>query len=370
MRIRVAPAAIALVVALMAPVSAGPADGFSSDNIEFVRQIPLERTAAAARVLGDRLYLTTYRSFTIYDISDPLDPVVLSTNNLSIQASNEDVDTNGEIMLISEEVPLGRLHVWDVEDATNPAEIAILDGAGDHTMTCVLDCSIGYGANGTVVDLSDPSSPEIMGNWLLGFPNMFANSVHDVTEVRPGIVLTSSDPMMLLDLREDPVHPRLLANGWGGLPGIWHSNLWPRGGRDRFSMLSTEGGTMGGICDGSSGQFSVWDMRGHQKTHTFRLADSSPMENGTHTDGRAAPGLGCSAHWFDVHPDFSNGGLVAMAGYAHGVRLLEVSRTGEISEAGHFLGHTAETWATLWVGPDVIYSIDFKRGLDILRYTG
>lgn len=371
MQAKVGVVAATLLAMTVVPVAAGPTDGFSSDNIEFVKQLPLEiGTAAAARVLDDRLYLTSYKSFSIYDVSEPLDPVQLSSVPLSIQASNEDVDTNGSILLISEEFPLDRLHVWDVEDPTNPAEIAILDGAGDHTMTCLLDCKIAYGADGTVVDLSDPSAPEIIGNWLVDLPKVRGFGVHDVTEVRPGIVLTSSDPMMMLGVRKDPVQPRLLATGFGSLPGIFHSNLWPRGGQDRFALLTTEGGTTAGICDDSAGMFSVWDMKGHRRTHTFRLAESFAMANGAHVDGKAAPGIGCSAHWFDVRPGFSTGGMVAMAGYAHGVRVLEVSATGEISEAGHFLGHGAETWVTLWVGPEVIYSIDFRRGLDILRYTG
>jgi hypothetical protein len=370
MKIVVFLATLALMATGSAPVAAGPTDGFSSDNIEFVKQVPLEGTAAAARVLDDRLYLTTYRSFSIYDISDPLDPVELSSNPLSIQASNEDVDTNGTIMLISAEVPIGRLHIWDVEDATNPTEIAVLDGAGEHTTTCILDCKLAYGARGSVIDLSVPSAPKVIGNWMSGLPDLNGNNVHDVTEVRPGIVLTSSNPMMLLDARKDPVRPQVLAVGTGALHGLYHSNLWPQRGRDRFSLLSTEGGTMSGICDTTSGSFSVWDMKRRRQTRSFQLVDSFAMDNGTHIDGKAAPGLGCSAHWFDAHPRFSNGGLVVMAGYAHGARLLEVSPTGKISEVGHFMGHAAETWVTLWADPEVIYSIDFKRGLDILRYTG
>jgi hypothetical protein len=42
--------------------------------------------------------------------------------------------------------------------------------------------------------------------------------------------------------------------------------------------------------------------------------------------------LGCSAHWFDEHPTYRNGGLVALGYYEHGTRFLDIQRNGKIKE--------------------------------------
>jgi hypothetical protein len=99
------------------------------------------------------------------------------------------------------------------------------------------------------------------------------------------------------------------------------------------------------------------------------LVDSFTMSNGTHADGKGASGIGCSAHWFDAHPGFRDGGFVVLAGYKHGARFVEVAGDGSISEVGYFLGHGADASAAYWVTEEVVYSIDLNRGIDILRFT-
>src|SRR5688500_17371779 len=149
----------ALVVAPASTASAGPTQGgFASDNVEYAGFIPFEAgTAIGARVIGKHLFVTSWKSFSIYDVADPLNPVRLSTTPFGFQFENEDVDTNGKIMLFSESTPVNRLHVWDIEDKTNPVEVATIAGAGNHTATCVLKCKYAYGSSGAVVDLRNPS---------------------------------------------------------------------------------------------------------------------------------------------------------------------------------------------------------------------
>ena len=154
-----------LMLAAVAPAStAAPSQGgLASDNVEFLQFVPFEvGTATGARVIGKYLYVTSWKSFSIYDISDPANPARLSTKAYPEDASsaaspfrfeNEDVATNGKIMIFSEELPQSRLHIWDVEDKANPEEIAVLNGAGQHTMSCLQNCKWLYGSDGYIVDL-------------------------------------------------------------------------------------------------------------------------------------------------------------------------------------------------------------------------
>lgn len=370
MRHRMALGLVALaLVGASVPAAAGPADGFNSDNVEYVAFVPFEvGTATGAKVIGKYLYVTSWKSFSIYDISDPTSPQRLSTSPFGFKFENEDVATNGKILIFSEQLPQNVLHVWDVEDKTNPVEIATLPGGGGHTQSCVFKCRYLYGSTGAIVDLRDPSDPEIVGNWGEGMP---ASGAHDVNEVAPGLVLTSSNPILLLDARRDPAHPKLLAVGQDDrVTGGIHSNGWANRARDRMFMVSSETNATG-RCSGANGALMTWDASDYRRTHTFELIDIYQLESGTYQDGNpAVNGLGCSSHWFEPHPSFRNGGIVAMGAYEHGTRFMRVSPKGEISLEGWFIPHAGSTSAAYWVTDELVYSIDYTRGIDILRYTG
>ena len=76
-------------------------------------------------------------------------------------------------------------------------------------------------------------------------------------------------------------------------------------------------------------------------------------------------------HWFQEHPTFRNGGLVAISEYEDGVRFLQIKPDGSILEQGYFLSLGSSSSSPKWAGKDdVLYSIDYQRGIDILRWTG
>jgi hypothetical protein len=235
-------------------------------------------------------------------------------------------------------------------------------------MSCILKCTYLYGSSGAVVDVRDPANPKVVGDWQEGKP---ASSAHDVTEVAPGLVLTSSRPVMLLDARKNPLDPKVLAIGDDeGITGGVHSNTWPRAAKDRIFMLSSET-NFKGRCSGANGAFMTWDTSKYRKTKTFRMLDIFQLDNGTYADGN--PGVqasGCSAHWFEHHPDFHNGGIVAVGSYDHGTRFLDVSSKGKISQAGYFLPYGGTTMASYWLTDEIVYGIDLARGIDILRWHG
>src|SRR3990170_6239536 len=97
------PAALVVVLLLAATstatVKAGPTvGGFASDNIEYVRHLPFDiGTATGARLIGKYLYVTSWRNFSIYDVSDPLNPALQSTTPFGFEFENEDVSSNGNI---------------------------------------------------------------------------------------------------------------------------------------------------------------------------------------------------------------------------------------------------------------------------------
>jgi hypothetical protein len=370
----------ALTMALLPPAQAGPGPhGVTSDTVEHVDFVPFEvGTATGANFFtkGKDKYMiiTSWRSFSIYDINDPENPALVGDPvPFGFAFENEDVPTNGNIMLFSESLPLDRLHIWDIEDVTNPVEIAVLEDAGDHTTSCILDCKWAYGSGGHISDLRDPANPKLMEEmWGDGAtpPN---NSGHDVTEFAKGLVMTSTNPIMILDARKDPVHPKHLASAPPSHEGFVHSSLWPRKGMDIYAISGGETCCGGEQCgEETSAGITTWDTTGWKKTQTFKEVDRWTADNGTITDGGvvASAPFGCSAHWFTVHPTWKNGGVIAAGWYHSGTRFLDVSPTGKITEAGWFIPNGGGTSGAYWITDELVYAVDYQRGIDILRYVG
>ncbi|MDX6225891.1 MAG: hypothetical protein QOJ92_1556 [Frankiales bacterium] len=384
-RVTLIAVAAAMVGGLLSTASAAPgcsvpppvngtcvgASGFSSDNVEQVKFVPFEvGTATGARVIGHYLFVTSWKSFSIYDIKDPLNPVRISTTPIGFMFENEDVATNGKMLLFSESLPGNALHVWDLQDYANPKEVGTLSGAGDHTTSCLFNCKYGWGSSGTVSDLRRIDAPKKLGKWNTGLPG---RSIHDVTEVAPGMVITASQPFMFLDARKSVTEPTLLATGTSPDRRFIHSILWPRHGQDKFILVGGETNEHP-RCDvpDESAHFMVWDSTNWKKTHTFKQTDQYTYTNGAYVDGKPAVGaLGCSSHWFQEHPTWHNGGLVAVGSYEHGTRFLTVSPKGKMKEVGWFepMPGGMES-AAYWITKDIVYTIDYTRGFDILKYHG
>ncbi len=363
---RIVAAALTAALWLGGAAEAGPSvGGVSSDNIEYVTTVPYEAgVPSGARLVGKHLYVAGARSFSIYDVSDPLSPSLESITPTGAQFPNEDVDTNGSILLISDEQIKGVLQIYDVEDKAAPQKLAEID-APDHTFTCVLRCKWAYGARGTIVDLRDPADPQVAGNWM---PGMTPGFGFDVTEVAPGLILTASRVIHLLDARKDPANPKALAYGSTPDNRLIHSNLWPTKGRAPFFLVQGET-PFSQRCEADSGAFMTWDARDWRKTSTFQIADEYRVTNGTYVDGNPpANAAGCTTMWFDDHPGYAKNGLVASAFFEHGTRLLQVDqRDGSIAEVGYFMPHGGSTIATYWITDEIVYAIDFTRGIDVLR---
>lgn len=99
------------------------------------------------------------------------------------------------------------------------------------------------------------------------------------------------------------------------------------------------------------------------------MIDDWRVTRGLPTEGNYPYGQFC-AHWFQEHPTFGNDGLVSMAWYEYGVRFLQVSPAGTISEVGYFIGAGSVASAAYWAAERIVYVVDYFRGFDIIRYGG
>ena len=374
-------AAVALVLGLMPTAGAndlmaGPGPGYiATDNVEWLGNIPVNTDSAGGRLLDGYFYISDDRGLTIYDTADPANPkrVGFAVVPQGAYYVEEDLDTNGEIALIgsygdlspASDGPLNRLIVVDVKDKANPKVIGELEGVDSHTVSCVLDCTYAYNSNGQIIDLREPAAPKLVGNWTTGTP---VKGSHDVSEVAPGIVLTSSNPMVLLDANADPANPTMIGTGTPPDKRFMHGNLWPRNATDKFVLA---GGETGGDCkDKSDGGFMTFAPTTDEVTGqtTMTMVDEFHLFTGVPTDGNSPYDQFC-AHWFDTHPTYADGGLVAMGWYEHGTRFLDVAADGQITEKGWFYPLGGSTSAAYWVTDEIVYAVDYQRGIDILKFT-
>ena len=358
-------AALALAFALPGVAAAQIPGGLTSGNVTFVKNFARHADSSGARLVDGYYYVTTDRDISIYDVKDPENPVLVGNTLLAVPSEpttpEEDPDTNGRVLVVSNTDTL----VYDVSDKANPTLVGRLAGVDQHTMSCVLDCNWVYGSAGAIIDLRDPTKPKLAGQWN-DAGGIAVESTHDVTEVAPGIVVTSTQPFLVLDARQDPVHPTVLATG--KTPGFMHGNLWPQMGTDNF--LLTGGEAIGpGCSENEDATFATLNARDWRTTKAFPLIDQFRMNTGIVLNGANVDSTWCG-HWFDEHPAFANGGLVAVAWYEQGVRFLKVDGAGKIAEIGYWLPVTGQSSDAEWVNDRVLYVADYLRGVDILKFTG
>lgn len=364
--------AFSLAAAGLPAVQAGPVTpGFASPNVEWIANVPLHADSAGARILGKTLYVSESRTLTIYDISNPELPVPLGATAIPQlpYVPQEDVETNGKILVLGQGRDTGNaadlLFVFDVSNKTAPRLLTAFRGASSHTITCVLDCTYLYNSNGQIVDLREPAAPRLVGDWRGS--TKFKTSAHDLTEVKPGLVMASSNPLVYLDARKNPVKPKVVGVGRPPDGRFVHGNLWPNAGSDRWLLVGGETG--GGNCaDEDAGAFMTYDMKDFARTKTFSMVDEyRPKQSTNPAEGGNVVATFCT-HWFTPRPGYRNGGVVAMGWYERGTRFLSVSKKGAISEVGWFLPAGTSASAAYWVSKDLVYVFDYQRGLDIIKF--
>ena len=389
---------VAALLVFAAPAFAEPepplGDAVMSPNVEYLGSIKQDvGMTTGAKVVGNRLFVTSGKNISIYDISNPAWPQPLGQLHTNIAWENEEVPTNGKVLAVASDfyslIPEcasalaldGCVQFFDVRDPANIKQVGTIPIA-NHTADCALDCQYFYGQAGTIIDargVLDGKAPTVIGNWIdeLAKQGVEEQSCHHIREIRPGVLITACRPFTVISINSkdggSPAHPKVLYTGEAAK--FVHSARWPRAGKDRFVLIGGEQ-NFRGRCELNNSEFSVYSadkvLRGRSATFDGPLAQVPPAGNGYYADGKPVAGaLGCSVHWFQEHPSFRNGGLVAISEYEDGVRFLQIKPDGSIVEQGYFLSLGSSSSSPKWAGKDdVLYSIDYLRGIDILRYTG
>jgi len=152
---------------------------------------------------------------------------------------------------------------------------------------------------------------------------------------------------------------------------IHHNALRPDAGKtvliteeDLYNRRTT---TSPGGCE-VQGSFQTWRLKGGELTpldswktefNELVAGDEDPW------GGDVVPTMGlCSSHYFDERDD-----LVAVGWYEQGVRLLDIENPSNIEQVGYWLPPGGAAWGAYWspTAKNVLYVVDNKRGIDVLR---
>ena len=447
-------AALALTVGMISPALAHPSADITvpltvslthaaTDNIAFHARYP-EHFGSAGGILtsndshvdenGEPIefyVVTDGRGVFTYDISDKRLPVLLDSLELrqniagADNSAQEDPSTDGRRLLVDgDPTTLGtgspRLHVLSIEDPTNIEILGAWTGS-DHTWECVTDlgdlddpsddlgCAYAYGRSNNIIDIRDPENPvQVDPGWKEAVNE--SGYVHDLTEIRPGLVMSAGAQPVLMDTT-DPAAPKPLvhttlfdhvspndalhrpARSWSQFG--YHSVEWPRAGQDDFVLKGTELGGAGSDCTDTEDIIETWDARPVRtalaayeariaagedretvrldvfgatanKVDFVRLDSYSASERGIFLTGQALASENYCAHWMEHERGWENGGRIAAGYYNRGARFVEVDGDGMMSEIGWFTGADAYTASVQWIDDEVVYVHDYRRGLDVL----
>lgn len=357
-------------------------------NVTFLGNIPeigsvggRIKTFTTSRGTIPVLVTNNHRGISAYDVSIPEVPVLLSHLPLP-HFYNEDLDFGSDILITSTDPSwvdilgspgrLGGIYIIDISDVehmgfhytnlatgnrwTAPAQ-SPTRYAG-HTISCIRpDCSWAY-VNGTsqvvVANLTNPASPQVAG-WFWS-P---VGSTHDIQVDATGVAwMVGSGGVVGLDTT-NPTSPTVVHGPHNGGLSYHHNSLRP----DAADTLLITEEVFWPVLDQTQcrgqGRFQARSLNG-------TVLDT--WETELQVAGLASPAVGCSAHYFD-----ERAGLVAIAWYQQGVRILDVGNPGDIRQVGYFIAPNADAWATVWAGEaalldgEIVYVFDQARGIDILR---
>jgi hypothetical protein len=374
-------------------VPIGPG-GFQSDNISYEGTLAFDSPGVSARVvqLGAqrRLYVSTVKSLSVYNVTDPGLPLLMGTLPI-YNWENEDVSVSadGRWVLASDFTASFYTHVVEVTDLPGGVVSMVLKGTdttGNHTIDCIDDpCNYAYGAEGNIYDLKDKTNPHVVGSW--------GNGGHDVTRDAAGIVWTDTTPINALDVT-DPVHPTIIAQS--SRPSMnqngtqyqhnthrpFAEDYKPRLTEEDLAdpnlrpgeILLGEGETNFTVdCGGGNGPFASYDLRNFDQpgAPAFKVKDVFRPVSGQYTNGDPAVNvMGCSGHWFDISPLSTHEKIITSNGwYDHGTRIFEIDgKTAKIKQIGFFQPVVGAASASYWIDDEYIYTVDYQRGIDILRF--
>ena len=267
-----------------------------------------------------------------------------------------------------------------MRDPANIKEVGSVPVA-NHTAECVLDCQYFYGRAGTIVDargILDGKPPTVIGNWIdeLKTQGVDSKSCHHMRELRPGVLLTACQPFAVITVNPgdggSPAHPKVLYTGESD--AFVHSARWPRAGKDDLVLIGGEK-NFTGRCDGSNGEFAPIARRrsrGTSKSFGGPLDHLQPAGNGT---TRTASRWRTTSAARCIGSRSTRRGRTAGWSRCPSTRTASASsrsgRDGKMKEQGFFPPLGGSSSSSKWAGKgNIVYSLDYDRGIDIIRWRG
>jgi hypothetical protein len=329
---------------------------------------------------------------TIVDVSDPKRPRKLAEVTIPAGCHSHKVRAVDGVMLVNREAPArtqvapdfrGGLGIWDVSHPERPREITFIEWKGLHRFT--FDGRYAYlspdleGYRGNIVmtlDLKDPAKPEEVGRWWMpgqwtagGETPSWEGRAHRCHHpIRRGNRLYVSywhGGFVILDI-EDMAKPRYVSGLDWSPPFPWptHTTLpiaFPLMGRQ--IMLVADEDVLRLTKDASSAFLWLVDITDETRPTPF----ASFQVDGI--DGSPQPEFtGCHQPAEDVR-----GTEIPVAWFAHGLRIVDISRPHAPREVASFVPPVPEG-ATRVCSNDVCYDsrglmylIDRQRGLHIVE---
>lgn len=392
------------------PATPPPGGVMTSDNVKHIANMPLTAPfnnegdlGTDLAFQGDYAYVGNFGGFTIYDISEPAKPQLVS--QVSCPAQQNDVTVYENLLILSIDEPRSGpecdsregerrwegLRIFDVSDKKSPQYVgAVQTDCGSHTHTMVPagetlyvyvsspgpepdseTCPAPHELISIVeVPMKSPASAKVVAK-----PDIFperqhselASGCHDITaypEKKLAAAACFGDGV-LMDI-SDPVRPKVLQQ-LTDMENfqIWHSATFNNDGT-KVVFSDELGGGSQATCDrntpATKGANAVYDLVDGtlERRGYFKIPrEQQPNEN-------------CVAH---------NGSLIPVPGkdvmvqswYQGGVSIWDFTDSANPKEIGFFergprRGGIAGSWSAYYYN-GYIYSSDMTEGLDVLEIT-
>ncbi|GAA1099799.1 LVIVD repeat-containing protein [Nocardiopsis metallicus] len=420
-------AAAAVLAGLLGPAAAHadtpPSDDISSDNVEFVTNVPkpeaVNNVNSDLAFTGDYAIGGNYDGFVVYDISDPESPTVVS--EVLCPGGQGDVSVSGDLLYFAVDYPRASdecgapavpvtdpngfegVRIFDISDKANPQYVsAVRTDCGSHTLTLVPgdeereyvyvssyspsvnfpNCQPPHDKISVIeVPLEDPASAAVASEPVL-FPDggnhdqdnllLPTQGCHDIT-VFPTKDLAAGACMgdgILMDI-SDPLEPVVTEVIQDENFAFWHSATFTN---DARTVLFTDelGGGGAPTCTEEigpeRGANAIYTIKGKGADATLEFASYFKIDR--HQGDQI-----CVAH---------NGSLIPVPGkdyfvqswYQGGVSVIDFNDPRNPREIGYFDADSRidpdiqdnDTWSAYYYN-GYVYSSDIERGLDVLKIT-
>ncbi|GAB2814531.1 LVIVD repeat-containing protein [Streptomyces daliensis] len=394
-----------------------------SDNITHLKNLPkgaLQGTNSDLAFQGKYAFAGNYDGFTVYDISRPASPKVVS--QVLCPGSQNDISVSGNLLFLStdssrsddscasttqpatEKDSWEGMKIFDISDKRNPAYVAAVETAcGSHTHTLVPERKSvyvyvsSYSPSETFPDCQPPhdgisvievprKSPAKAA--VVDFPVLFPDGGYDGDPAKPSNSKTTGchditafpekkiaagacmGDGILLDI-EDPEEPRVIDRVRDTENfAFWHSATFSQRG-DKVVFTDELGGGGAATCDAKTGDQKgadgIYDIKGKgdRSELAFRAYYKIPRHQ--------AETENCVAHNGSLIP-VKGRDIMVQAWYQGGVSVWDFTNSAKPKEIAYFeRGPLSDTtlrtggaWSAYYYNGH-IYANDMAKGFDVLR---